>query len=371
MSIFSSMSDMSLESFSEDINKRYRNGLFANGIWQKRKELVGDYTVKIQDVDGKALGLTKECSFEFEFKLPKVPLVLLQNILKFYQEIYEEIKSEVYISLFWDKTKEDYFLHVPNQQVAGAVVKFENDDSMLNDPNLILVMESHSHGSMGAFWSSQDKADQKASRLFSVFGTITTKPTLLLTAGCNQQEKILGLEDIFDKDISSLKEDSFYEVPEGSREKITLITYNTPKANTVSNSTFWNSHFYDYDYDYSRYDSYRNNDKGFVGNKTSLQAKNHLIKELGTYHACYSLIPSKLESLSKAFFEYLLLETLQKKHLPSLDSEDLEKSLNFIDEESNLTTSVIFKSFFEFEPEEEPQGSFDSDTLQQPFNLSE
>ena len=354
MSIFGAMSNMSLECFSEDTTKRFRNGLFANGIWQKREELVGEYTVKLQDVDGKALGLSQECSFDFTFKLPKAPYVILENILKFYQDIYQDIKSEVYISLFFDKTKQDYFLHVPKQKVAGATVKFENDETMLNDPNLILVMESHSHHVMNAFWSGQDKADQKASRLFSVFGTITTKPTILLTAGSNQQEKILKIEDIFDKEITALQEDSDYSVPANAREQITQITYAAPKpATTTWNSQKWNSHYYDdYDYEsYSKYSSY-NDTSDFVGNKTSIQLKSELIRELSTFQACYSLMPSKVESLSKVFFDYLLTATLEKKVLSSLSPEDAEKTLNFVDDECNLTTSTIYKVLFGFEEED-------------------
>ena len=53
MSLFGALSNFSTEAFNEEGNKRYQNAIFANGIWQKRKEPVGEFVVKIQDVDGK------------------------------------------------------------------------------------------------------------------------------------------------------------------------------------------------------------------------------------------------------------------------------------------------------------------------------
>ena len=58
---------------------------------------------------------------------------------------------------YWDKVKEDYFLHVPKQEVSGAQVNFENEPEMLNNPDIVIVMDSHSHVNMGAlkFQSAQ------------------------------------------------------------------------------------------------------------------------------------------------------------------------------------------------------------------------
>ena len=48
-------------------------------------------------------------------------------------------------------------------------------------------------------WSAQDRADQTASRLFSVMGKVdSATPEFLLTAGSNQQEKKLKIEEVFD-----------------------------------------------------------------------------------------------------------------------------------------------------------------------------
>lgn len=153
MSLFGALSTFSIEAFNEEGNKRYQNAIFSNGIWQKRKEPVGEFVVKIQDVDGKTLGLTKDCAFSYTPALPRMPSVILTNILQFYREVYKKHKSEVYISVYWDKQKQDYFLHVPKQQVSGATVRFENEPEMLNNPDHFIVMDSHSHNVMGKCYS--------------------------------------------------------------------------------------------------------------------------------------------------------------------------------------------------------------------------
>ena len=60
------------------------------------------------------------------------------------------MKSEVYTSIYWDKIKKDYFIHIPKQKVSGASVTFENEPEMLNNPDYTIVMDIHSHNVMGA-----------------------------------------------------------------------------------------------------------------------------------------------------------------------------------------------------------------------------
>lgn len=339
MSIFNSMSDFSVDCFSEDDTKKYRNGVFANGIWQKRKEILGTFTVKVNELDGSRLGLKEECKFDFELSLPKAPYVILENILQFYLDIYAKFKSEVYISLFWDIEKQDYFLHVPLQKVSGAVVKFENEEEILNNPNYLLVMESHSHNTMGAQWSAQDRADQKGTRLFSVFGRITTKPEILLTAGSCQQEKVLKIEDIFTKDIIQLKEDSDYTVPLNAESKISEISY----ATTYTNSSVG---YYDYEKYYRKTTPTKRSGSSYkYGSKDSLTLKTKVISSLNAFHVTYGIMPDRLETLTNAFCDYLKEEIVNKNIFKNASLVEFEKTVNFMEEEFMELLSSISNTF--------------------------
>lgn len=248
MSIFGDLSNISLDSFKEDSSKKYLNGFFANGLWQVRKEPVGEFTIKVEDIDGKKYGASVNCEFDFKSSLPKIPSVIFDNILQFYRDVHVLYKSEVYISIYWDKIKQDYFLYVPTQRVSGASVHFEHDPDMLNNHNIFIVMESHSHASFAAFWSQQDIKDQAGSRLFSVIGNVDKQEyTYLLTAGANRQEKKLSFDEVFDTTIDKLKDDSDYSVPEGSVSKITeyvaqpVTTRIPPLGSYTANSNLYDS----------------------------------------------------------------------------------------------------------------------------------
>ena len=70
---------------------------------------------------------------------------------------------EHYMSIIW---KGEYWLEYPEQEGAGAGVKYTN----LQDT----VMDIHSHGSMGAFFSGTDNRDEQGFRLSLVLGKVDT-----------------------------------------------------------------------------------------------------------------------------------------------------------------------------------------------------
>lgn len=64
----------------------------------------------------------------------------------------------------------------------------------------LLVADIHSHGRFKAFWSSQDCADEKGSRLFGVMGGFHQKGcyTERFRIGCGGNFMEADLSDIFD-----------------------------------------------------------------------------------------------------------------------------------------------------------------------------
>jgi PRTRC genetic system protein A len=70
---------------------------------------------------------------------------------------------EHYMSIIW---KGEYWLEYPEQEGAGAGVKYENL------PNTVL--DIHSHGGMGAFFSGTDNGDEQGLRLSLVLGKVDT-----------------------------------------------------------------------------------------------------------------------------------------------------------------------------------------------------
>jgi len=316
MSLLGAMSNCGLETFVYDESKRFQYGIFANGIWQKRKEPIGNFTIQTHKLDGRSMGLTQDCAFEFEFTLPKIPITILRNIHKLYVDVSKKFKSEVYVSLYWDKIKEDYFIHVPKQEVSGAQVNFENEPEMLNNPDIVIVMDSHSHVNMSAFWSAQDIADQKASRLFSVLGKVDSpNPEILLTAGSNQQEKKLDVGDVFDFECEGLHEDSDYTISDDLILNIKERKYVAPayKAPATKPYTYPSAN--------------KTVGTGYNYNSGYNSTKQQLINKIHSYQTSYSYDPLRIQELVDSFLDFL-------------EEESAMKNLNYA-QNTNLTDEIF------------------------------
>lgn len=246
MNIFQSQMGISLESFQD---KEISTGIFKNGIFKKVSMPMGVFTYKFATIPDN-LGLTKECSFDFERNesIPKIPGTVFDAILKLYRDVSKEIKSEVYSLVVWDKEKQDFFIHVPEQTVAGASVNYVRDPAVFSNPNYVLYLESHSHVNMNAFFSGTDVADEVAGRYFAVLGKIDSElPELALKVAFNKEFKYCKYEEVFDDEVSQLHSNSNYEIDyENVRPLITerATYYSTP---AVSKSTTA-SKPYDYSY---------------------------------------------------------------------------------------------------------------------------
>ena len=188
---------------------------------------------------------------------------------------------------------------------------------------------------MGAFWSQQDIADQKASRYFGVIGKILDAiPATLFVAGSNQQQKVLQLSDIFDYEKDKLHETSDYTISETLLANITEQRYSPAKAATGTtnyyNSKNKNSSAYYYD-DYDYNNNYTANTTGY--SKTKLD----LINKINAFSYLYTLNLDKLEDLSKAFLNYVEAE-VTSQHLPkSLTGKFVEDMMDSLAHEAQLS----------------------------------
>ena len=193
--LFANTGEALIESL--DSEKKFCMGLFANGIWEKRRTHLGEFT---QCVHPMQIGyLTKTCNPAFRMLLPKLPVGIYNATVKFFRDVLKTIKSEVMVQIFWDLTKEEYTIYVPVQEVAGASITCKRDAGLMIDPNFVWVFDIHSHCNFGAFFSGVDTGDEKSTRLFGVIGMLgQEKPQYAWRAGFNQRFVDLKFEDIWD-----------------------------------------------------------------------------------------------------------------------------------------------------------------------------
>lgn len=210
---------------STESDKKYCMGIFADGIYEQRTTPVGVFTYKKYNVVFPYLD--KKGDIGFEFKLPKVPFGLLHTVSKFFYSIMQEMNnSEVMVQIYWNFTKQEYFIYVPVQRVAGASISFDHSEELLNNPEVCWVIDIHSHNTMGAFFSGTDSADEKSTRLFGVIGRIKSAEDFdsVWRAGCNGSFKAQQLEDIFD-----LTDNRAFELPADVKSRVTRYVHQPVK----------------------------------------------------------------------------------------------------------------------------------------------
>jgi len=209
MSIFNKTYNFNIDSFDNSSLISY--GLFKNGLFIKKQYPVGTFIHKVKSFELNVENATSVCEDKFIMSLPKIPAELFYSIIKFFKEVALTIKSEVYVSVFFNKLTQKYFLYVPQQEVSGASVTFTNNSKMLNNSNYILVADFHSHCYFNAFVSSTDYKDETASRLFGIIGNLDkTKYSYVFRAATNKHEIKISLEDCFD--FQNKSEEELYSI---------------------------------------------------------------------------------------------------------------------------------------------------------------
>ena len=91
-----------------------------------------------------------------------------------------------------------YHLYVPVQDNNGGGVTYEVGKNV--------VLELHSHGCIGAFFSSKDNADEKGLKLYGVVGKLNATPVVKLRIGVYGYFQTLAWGDIFDGSLAGATE---------------------------------------------------------------------------------------------------------------------------------------------------------------------
>lgn len=91
-----------------------------------------------------------------------------------------------------------YHFYVPVQDKNGGSVTYEVGDRV--------VLDLHSHGHMGAFFSSKDNADEAGLKLYGVVGKLNATPVVKLRIGVYGYFKTLSWGDVFDGSLAGAVE---------------------------------------------------------------------------------------------------------------------------------------------------------------------
>ena len=95
---------------------------------------------------------------------------------------------ERYLAITWDG---EYHLRMPKQENSEGSVKYE----VLPDT----LLDIHSHGTLGAFFSTKDNEDERGLRLYMVVGKLDTLvPEVEMRRGVYGYFKSINIKEVFD-----------------------------------------------------------------------------------------------------------------------------------------------------------------------------
>lgn len=196
-----------VESVPDQCKKKVCYVMQRDGIWEVRSNKLGAFTTHVAECD--IPGLTSDMEEGWELTVPQIPADFLVKIITFFRKINTIHDSEVFLQIFYNLEKNEYFIWCPKQRVSGASVHYENDDHM-QDPNNLLVLEIHSHNTMSAFFSATDDADEKGDRFFGVVGKINNFfPEIKLRLSVGSRKRSVDIDELFDVEEDVYHSDNF------------------------------------------------------------------------------------------------------------------------------------------------------------------
>ena len=154
----------------------------------------------------------------------KIPHELLKAAMAYAKYIYAKFRTEFAWQIYRHKETGLYALYIPRQIIEGAHVNYSGDadaaSNIRNGMNMDLVLEGHSHGAMGAFFSGGDNSNEK------------TPCNYIVLAGFNADNcTYKARARVLDFDIP-LKLTDIFDLPEGRDEAWLLDSVDVPPVYT-------------------------------------------------------------------------------------------------------------------------------------------
>ncbi len=118
--------------------------------------------------------------------LPLIPKALVEQVITFFRSFMNEDGTfEALAHIYWDRTAEEFTVHIPKQEVSKAYISADLCAETLPEDRYLHYADIHSHNDMEAKFSYVDDADERATRLYLVVGRLDRfYPTITARASC-------------------------------------------------------------------------------------------------------------------------------------------------------------------------------------------
>lgn len=141
--------------------------------------------------------------------LPKIPGTLFEEAYIFFKLVSRLYNTEAALQIFYSKSNRNYFIYCPKQIASYASVDILRNEYIECDPDNILVMDLHSHGTIKCSFSDTDNKDEKGTRFYTVFYGLDEDGhfSVDVRGGCAGRYIQMSAEYIFDMDEMGLTGD--------------------------------------------------------------------------------------------------------------------------------------------------------------------
>lgn len=197
----------------EELNEKITNSEFFIGFIEKvfmgqrriarvEKNLIGTFisakeTFKRHGMYRTIIEEEEDVLKEFNFLLPRIPVSFLYDTIVYFRK---DLKNEAMVQIYYNKKNKEYFIYKPKiRHVGKGYIEVERNLELDESTDFVLVLDIHSHNTMGAFFSTIDNEDELETRLFGVIGCLDKEQvSLKFRAGANGCFKDLEVKDIFE-----------------------------------------------------------------------------------------------------------------------------------------------------------------------------
>ncbi len=124
------------------------------GIFLRKKLGILDSIVPVDNIS-----ILNSVDSSARLYIPKIPAKIFADMYKFFIDVYKKYASEAVLLIFYNETTQEYKIIAPKQEVSAASMEY---DRKFTIENYTMIGDIHSHGSMSAFHSSIDDADEES-----------------------------------------------------------------------------------------------------------------------------------------------------------------------------------------------------------------
>lgn len=97
--------------------------------------------------------------------IQKPNLDVFVKIIEIFKYVYDKIKSEICVNVYYDKRTKQFITNIERQLVNSIHVGYDYDEKFEMSKDYIRYLQIHSHHTMGAGFSSTDDEDEKLKSL--------------------------------------------------------------------------------------------------------------------------------------------------------------------------------------------------------------